>query len=146
MKRLSPILAWLITLALPFFLGFMNIRLLITPTFLEWEYGKTNFPPDRYGFSQEQRLELATVAIQFLASPERPEEAISMLEAQTAEGAAALQPARAGPYGRHQGTHRHHLSRHVGGRDRGPGRGRCSWPGGPRAGRRPGGACGTARC
>jgi integral membrane protein (TIGR01906 family) len=86
MKKLTPILAWLVTLTLPFFLGFMNIRLLITPFFLEWEYGKANFPPDRYGFSQEQRLELATVAVQFLASPERPDEAIRMLEAQTAEG------------------------------------------------------------
>ena len=63
----------------------MNIRLLITPFFLEWEYNKANFPPDRYGFSQEQRRELATVAIQFLASPQRPEEAIRMLEAQTVE-------------------------------------------------------------
>ena len=80
MKRVTVPLSWLITLALPFFLGFMSIRLLITPTFLRWEYGKPNFPPDRYGFSQEQRLDLATVAIEFLASSERPEQAIRMLD------------------------------------------------------------------
>lgn len=85
MKKQTSILVWLVALALPFFLGFMNIRLLITPFFLEWEYNKANFPPDRYGFSQEQRRELATVAIQFLASPQRPDEAIRMLEAQTVE-------------------------------------------------------------
>jgi len=86
MKKLTDLLAWLIALALPFFLGFMSIRLMISPTFLKWEYEKPDFPPDQYGFTQEQRFELASVAIEFLASSERPEEAIRLLEEQTVNG------------------------------------------------------------
>ncbi len=84
-KPLHPA-AWLITLALPVLLGFMNIRLLISPAFLRWEYGKPNFPPDRYGFTQEERLQLAPVAVEFLASSEPPEEAIRLLQEQTYDG------------------------------------------------------------
>lgn len=46
-----------------------------------FEYAKPDFPPDPYGFTQAQRLELATVCINFLNVPERPETAIAMLEA-----------------------------------------------------------------
>jgi integral membrane protein (TIGR01906 family) len=86
MKKLTDLLAWLMTLALPFFLGFLSIRLMISPAFLKWEYEKPDFPPDQYGFTQEQRFELALVAIEFLASSERPEEAIRLLEEQTVNG------------------------------------------------------------
>jgi integral membrane protein (TIGR01906 family) len=86
MKKPSHPSAWLITLALPVLLGFMNIRLLISPAFLRWEYNKPGFPPDRYGFTQEDRLELAPVAVEFLASPESPEEAIRLLGEQTFDG------------------------------------------------------------
>jgi integral membrane protein (TIGR01906 family) len=86
MKRVTRVLLWLIPLAMPFFLGFTNIGLLISPAFLRWEYNKPNFPPDRYGLTREQRIELATVAVEFLASYERPQEAIQMLEAQTLDG------------------------------------------------------------
>jgi integral membrane protein (TIGR01906 family) len=86
MKRVTQVLLWLIPLAIPFFLGFTNIGLLISPAFLRWEYNKANFPADRYGLTREQRIELATVAVEFLASYERPDEAIRMLEAQTLDG------------------------------------------------------------
>jgi integral membrane protein (TIGR01906 family) len=77
---------WLITLAMPFFLGFTNIHLLIGPAFLRWEYNKADFPVDRYGLSQEERIELATVAVEFLAATEPADEAIRMLEAQMLDG------------------------------------------------------------
>lgn len=86
MKRLDRVFVFLLTLSVPFFLGFLTIRLLMTPAFLNWEYNKPNFPPDRYGFSREQRLELAPVAIEFLVSPERPDEAARLLAEQTFEG------------------------------------------------------------
>jgi integral membrane protein (TIGR01906 family) len=86
MKRTRRALVWVIALAMPFFLGFTNIHLLISPVFLRWEYSKENFPTDRYGLSREQRIELATVAIEFLASTEPAEEAIRMLEEQTLDG------------------------------------------------------------
>jgi integral membrane protein (TIGR01906 family) len=86
MKKPPHPFAWLVTLALPVLLGFMNIRLLISPAFLRWEYNKPNFPPDRYGFTQAERLELAPVAVEFLASPESPEDAIRLLQEQTFGG------------------------------------------------------------
>ncbi len=79
-------LKWLIAIALPFFLGFTNIFLLISPAFLRWEYNQPNFPADPYGLTREQRLELAPPAVEFLASWERPEDAIRLLEAQTLDG------------------------------------------------------------
>ena len=86
MKRVTGAVALLITLGMPFLLGFANIRLLITPAFLEWEYSRPGFPPDRYGFSRQQRLELAPVAVEFLLSPDRPIEAIRLLREQTLDG------------------------------------------------------------
>jgi len=86
MKKPAHPLAWLVTLGLPILLGFMNIRLLISPAFLRWEYNKPNFPADRYGFTKEERLELAPVAVEFLASPESAEEAIRLLREQTYDG------------------------------------------------------------
>lgn len=92
MKKLNTVFVFLLTLSLPFFLGFLNIRLLMSPGFLEWEYNKPNFPPDGHGYSQEQRLELAPVAINFLVSAERPEEAIRLLEEQTFDGQRIYNP------------------------------------------------------
>jgi integral membrane protein (TIGR01906 family) len=86
MKRVTQVLLWLIPLAMPFFLGFTNIGLLISPAFLRWEYNKASFPADRYGMTRGQRIELATVAVEFLASYERPDQAIRRLEAQTLDG------------------------------------------------------------
>lgn len=86
MKRFAAVLVWLVAMAVPPFLGFASIRLLISPELLRWEYGKASFPPDRYGFTREQRREYAQVAVEFLASPERPEEAIRLLAEQTHNG------------------------------------------------------------
>ena len=86
MKRTTRVLFWLIPLAMPFFLGLTNIHLLISPAFLRWEYHKASFPADRYGLTREQRIELATVAIEFLASTEPAGEAIRLLEEQTLDG------------------------------------------------------------
>lgn len=86
MTKTYRALTWLMTLSMPFFLGFSSIHILIGPAFLRWEYNKPNFPPDRYGFSQEERIELASVAVEFLASSAPPEEAIELLEEQSWQG------------------------------------------------------------
>jgi len=86
MKKAPNALSWMITLALPIFLGLANIWLLINPALPAWEYNRPNFPADPYGFTHEQRLEYAQMAIEFLASPERPEEAIQLLAEQTLDG------------------------------------------------------------
>jgi integral membrane protein (TIGR01906 family) len=86
MKRFHDVIFWLIVVSLPFFLGFTTIQLATTQTFLRWEYAKPNFPPDRFGFTQAQRLKLAAPAIEFLQVLEAPKSAIRLLEEQTFEG------------------------------------------------------------
>jgi integral membrane protein (TIGR01906 family) len=86
MKTGMRLLLCLIPLAMPFFLGFSNIHLLISPAFVRWEYKKASFPADRHGMTQEQRIELATVAVEFLRSTEPAQEAIRLLEEQTLDG------------------------------------------------------------
>ena len=86
MAKIGRLLDWLIPISLPFLLGFINILLLVSPAFLRWEYAKPNFPPERYGWTQEERLELAIPAVKFLASFERPEQAIRLLEEQRYAG------------------------------------------------------------
>lgn len=64
-------------------LGFYMITFVIAPWYPVWEYGKANFPEEFYGWTQEQRLELALVSVEFLARPEPATEVIYMLEEQT---------------------------------------------------------------
>ncbi|MBN2385526.1 MAG: TIGR01906 family membrane protein [Anaerolineales bacterium] len=66
MKILQPILAWLVTLLLPVSLVFLAVRLLLTPTFLYIEYSLPGFPPDEYGFTTEDRLQIAPLALEYL--------------------------------------------------------------------------------
>ena len=50
-----------------------SVRLLITPVFPQIEYRLPGFPQDRYGFTQSDRLILATSAINYLLNQEDPE-------------------------------------------------------------------------
>jgi len=77
---------WVIILAMPVFLCLTVARALVSEAYLRYEYGKPDFPADSYGFTQQQRLELATVSIQFLWRKEPAEQAISMLTAQQLPG------------------------------------------------------------
>ncbi len=56
----------LISLSVPFFLMMTSIRLLITPLYPQVEYRMPYFPPDRYGFTLEQRLKWSKVSIDYL--------------------------------------------------------------------------------
>lgn len=73
------IIRWLVIVAMPFFLGFSIIRLVISPAYPTWEYSRPHFPDDRYGLTQAERLDLALVAVRFLERPEPAEEIIGML-------------------------------------------------------------------
>lgn len=50
-------------------LGFA-LRLLLTPLFLQVEYGMPGFPADEYGFTREDRLHWATFAVDYLTNRE----------------------------------------------------------------------------
>ena len=68
MKTLSRILAWLITIFVPFALTFVGLRLLLTPAFPQVEYRTPGFPADDYGFTLQDRLHWSTISIEYLVN------------------------------------------------------------------------------
>lgn len=82
----TRILHWLIVAVMPVALGFGVITLVISPAYPRYEYAKANFPRDPFGFTQEQRLELALVSVAYLESWDSAESTIHMLETQTIPG------------------------------------------------------------
>lgn len=81
---LTTIVKWLVILAMPLFIGLGSVVLVIAtaPVYLSYEYGKPNFPPDPFGFTNAQREELALVAVNYLRSRESANDVIFMLEEQ----------------------------------------------------------------
>jgi len=55
-----------ITVTMPFLLALIAIRFVMTPLYLQLEYNRPDFPEDYYGFTQEDRLNYAPFAIQYL--------------------------------------------------------------------------------
>lgn len=77
-KTLLTIIRSLVILAMPFFLGMGAIRAIIA-----WDYPAFEYPriaPDMFGFTPEQRLELAQKTLAYLQRPEPADEVIFMLE------------------------------------------------------------------
>lgn len=72
------IVRWLVVLAMPFFLGLGTIRAIIAWDYPSFEYNR--IAPDMYGFTAEQRLELADGTLAYLQRPEPASEVIYMLE------------------------------------------------------------------
>ena len=64
--KLTTLLSYLTTLLTPIFLLGLGLRILLTPIFYNIEYRLPWFPPDTYGFSQEDRLHWAPYAIDYL--------------------------------------------------------------------------------
>ena len=64
------ILAWVVTLLVPVILVLTAIRLLMFPVFLQIEYRMPGFPPDRYGFTLEDRLYWSRFAMDYLTNSE----------------------------------------------------------------------------
>ncbi|GAB4553610.1 MAG: hypothetical protein OHK0023_22820 [Anaerolineae bacterium] len=56
----------LLTLLTPPLLMLVGVRLLMTDAYLYFEYTKSDFPADIYGFSTDDRLKYAPYAVQFL--------------------------------------------------------------------------------
>jgi integral membrane protein (TIGR01906 family) len=85
-KFFDNVLRWLIVLALPPFLTLTTARLMVADWYPRSEYAKADFPRDRYGFTQQKRLDLALVAIHYLNRSEPAEQVISMLREQRLPG------------------------------------------------------------
>ena len=63
---MERILKTLLVLLIPIILLLGSARLLATDTYLAFEYGKSNFPPDSYGFTSQQRFILASTNIHYV--------------------------------------------------------------------------------
>lgn len=63
---LFKILRFFQVLLVPVILIGGSVRLITTERFLEFEYGRSGFPPDLYGFSSSQRLSLASKNLDFV--------------------------------------------------------------------------------
>lgn len=80
------VLHWLIVLVLPFALAAAVITWVVGPWYPTWAYGRPNFPADPFGFSAEQRLELALVAVDYLERRDSAANTIFLLEEQRLPG------------------------------------------------------------
>jgi integral membrane protein (TIGR01906 family) len=67
-KFILSLSAWFASLLLVFALLGLAFRLLLTPLFLQVEYRLPYFPPDQYGFTQEDRLHWAPYALKYLVN------------------------------------------------------------------------------
>ncbi len=71
-SRSSPAARWacvvvrVVAALIPPVLLLTNVRVLLTHTFLEIEYRMPGFPPDPYGFTREDRLQWAPIALDYL--------------------------------------------------------------------------------
>ena len=65
-NRLTQILKLLIILLIPVFIFSGAARLLATDSYLAFEYSKASFPPDSFGFTDQQRFILASTNIHYV--------------------------------------------------------------------------------
>ncbi len=67
-SALLPVLRTLLIICVPLALVLTNVRLLMSHTFPEIEYGMGNFPADLYGFTKAQRLYWSKRSIDYILS------------------------------------------------------------------------------
>ena len=84
------LLSWVVAILVPLVLILTSVRLLLTPAFVQLEYRTPNFPPDPYGFTQEDRLFWSKIALDYLQN----DEGISFLEELQFEDGTAVYNAR----------------------------------------------------
>lgn len=89
-RRLPAAIYWLLVLVVVVALPLTATRLLLTHAFVWIEYHTPDFPDDSYGFTQEERLRYAPLALDFLLN----DEDISFLADQTFEDGTPLYNAR----------------------------------------------------
>lgn len=62
------LIRWLVTILIPFAIVLTSIRLFLFPAFLAIEYNMPGFPEDRYGFTLQDRLTWAPLAVEYLVN------------------------------------------------------------------------------
>lgn len=66
--KLELMLSWLVAIFVPLALIGLGLRVLLTPAFLQIEYNMPYFPPDDFGFTREDRLRWAPLALEYLTN------------------------------------------------------------------------------
>ena len=77
-KTLINILRWAIIISMPFFLGLGVVRLVIAWDYPSFSYSR--IAPDLFGFTNEERLDLAQATLAYMQRLEPADEVIFMLE------------------------------------------------------------------
>lgn len=75
---ITSVIKWIIILSFPFLLGFGTVRSIIASNYPAFEYPR--IAPDVYGWTPEERLELAEATLDYIQRPESAEEVIFLLE------------------------------------------------------------------
>jgi integral membrane protein (TIGR01906 family) len=87
-SRRTKILKLFIIVLIPILIIITAVHLLATDQYLAFEYSKASFPPDRFGFTQQQRFDLASSDIHYVRA-HLPGNALSE---QTLNGAPVYNP------------------------------------------------------
>jgi integral membrane protein (TIGR01906 family) len=66
MKLVRQILVWVVTLLVPVAVILLAVRIVMNPWYLEFEYRTPEFPADPFGFTMQDRLTYARIAIEYL--------------------------------------------------------------------------------
>lgn len=69
-KIIDTLFSLWVVISVPIILVLLAVRLLLTPLFINIEYRMPNFPPDYFGFTQEERLYWADIAREYLLNTE----------------------------------------------------------------------------
>lgn len=88
-SRSFKLLSWVVTLLVPVILVLSSVRVLLSPVFINIEYKLPGFPPDPYGFNQEDRFYWSDIARNYLLN----EEGISFLAELRFPGSQTAPPA-----------------------------------------------------
>jgi integral membrane protein (TIGR01906 family) len=75
-RPLVGIIRWLVALAMPVLIILLALRIVWNPWYVHWEYGKPDFPPDMYGFTNAQRIEYVLQWIDYYNSDTTPEQGL----------------------------------------------------------------------
>jgi integral membrane protein (TIGR01906 family) len=66
---------------MPVFIVLLALRIVWNPWYVHWEYSKPDFPPDTYGFTNEERVEYVLQWIDYYNGNTSPEEGLQQFTA-----------------------------------------------------------------
>jgi len=80
-RPLVGVTRWLVALAMPVFIVLLAVRIVWNPWYVRWEYGKADFPPDMYGFTNQQRVDYVMQWMDYYNGNTSPEAGLAQFTA-----------------------------------------------------------------